>query len=175
MEFFLDTGVIWGYCFPADNFHSCCDKFFSDHPFSEFQYYSTQKVKEELKKLRRKKLNIRDPEISKIARLVHQCVDRMWDKKIKKVSYDNRREFPQLRDYILAIIFPLGGEIYEVQNDATILSNAVFWSLEHSNECIFLTTDWKHILSNKSKIISQAYQVLSREIRLKINGIKEFC
>lgn len=168
MEFFLDTGVIFGDCDPKDDHSNECEIFFRKYPMQRYDFYTTKKVKDELKDLKRRR---REERPDKIYRKIEQLIERKLDNMEHITDYSKHANFQRIASAIVDIVnrnFP----------DVKIVTNAIIWSYEYDSldNPTFVTIDFKDIARNSSEIKKQAgYRASVSFIPLRIETLWDLC
>ena len=170
MEFFLDSGIFVGRCDPKDKWYEKSKKLFKNYPRQTNNYYSAKKVKEELKMNRLQSIKKKEEGYdNKALRMIYQCIKRRLKQMEKLVEYEekNQIQFNPLVDDIKGIMN------YK-QNDAIIVTNAIFWSCgcnPMGDHPTLITIDYYDIVIKADKIIEQAELKCNRNIPLKIKPL----
>ncbi len=172
MDFFLDTGPIYGYLATNDrSHHRDCAKFFKDYPFDIHNYYTSKIIIEkELKNVRNKRLCGAD----QLARLVEQRA-RVVLSSISDVNYSGHALFKPLFSWILKLLDNRKTDTNPKDRDAGLLTNAFLWDKQTTDlyNPNFMTIDERDIGNNRNDITATAYQCLGTQPRLKIYLVRE--
>jgi hypothetical protein len=173
MDFFLDTGPIYGLSNPLSSHHNQCNNHFIKYKFEDHNYFAVkQLIQTEVQNIHRKRtseeqdIETRDIE-KKIARIL---------KLINDFNYDNNQQSFKTLFSELYHFFEINKTDDNIkERDSKILSNAFLW--DHSNPALnrprFLTVDESDISDNRSKLKMIANSCLNYETKIGIYTIKE--
>jgi len=164
MDFFLDSGIFLGLCDPRDEHNETCKNFLKEYPLYTNNYYTTKMVRTELrwKRLRRIKMGYDNT----VVRRIEQCIQRWLERMKKIVEYE--KDYVSF-DYLASDIRRI---INYKQNDAIIVTNAIFWSCKCNtlDNPTLITIDYYDIIIKADKIIEQAELRFDRGIPLTIKA-----
>lgn len=172
MDFFLDTGPIYGWAATNDtSHHRDCVTLFKMYPVDVHGYYTTKSiVVNELKNLRRKRLSGASQFIRLIERRCHEMLS-----VIKDADYTGHPEYPQLSQRIVTLLASMKRDVNPKDKDAALLANAFLWESETPGlySPAFLTIDQQDIGNNRVEIKNIAEESLGRKSTLQILLIRE--
>lgn len=164
MDIFLDTGVVFGWSFDEDNFHSNAVSFVKKYPAKRNTYYSTKNILEmEVKKLTLERTNGLSRRIRKISQFYKQFCE-----SVKDVTCHTHAAYTHLRHQIHSFLSSNGNP--KKDHDAIYLTNALIWDgfTEKLVTPHFITTDKKDIYDNKEYISTMGVACLNCQLDLKI-------
>lgn len=172
MDFFLDTGPIYGWADENDtSHHRDCAMLFKMYPVDVHGYYTTKSiVVDELKNLRRKRLSGTNQLIRLIERRCQEILS--W---IRDADYTEHREYPQMFQRIVTLLASMKSDANPKDKDASLLANAFLWESKTPGlyRPSFLTIDQQDIGNNRMEIKKIAEEFLSRESALQILLVRE--
>jgi len=167
MDFFLDTGPIYGYLTPSDAHHKKCIHFFKLYPLEFHNYCTTKRViKKELGNIRRKRLEGQ----SKTGRLIERRAKYVLSR-IRDVDHSEHGLFTPLFKCILTLLEQRKQDNNPKDRDADLLANAFLWDYLNPelDNPEFMTTDNKDIRRNREALVSVAESCVGCPFRLKIH------
>lgn len=172
MDFFLDTGPIYGWSATNDkSHHQDCATLFRMYPVNLHEYYTTKSiVKEELKNLRTKRLSGVDQLVRLFERRCREILS-----KINDADYTRHPEYHPLSQKILEYLDQIKKDVNPKDRDAALLANAFLWDKETAELYLptFLTLDQHDIGNNQMEIKNIAEGVLKRKSALQIVLVRE--
>jgi hypothetical protein len=172
MDFFLDTGAIFGYVNPLDKKdNEICGKFFKIYPLDVNNHSTNKKgVSKEIQNIRRKRLSdgqnlaFRDMEL----KLKEIC------RQIKDVNCEKHPLYRNIFDELYHFLEISKVDESPKDRDAQLLSHAFIWSCDATIiNPRFITVDEKDINRNKTDLKKIAAKRLMRSIGLNIFTIRE--
>jgi hypothetical protein len=172
MDFFLDTGPIYGFLATNDrSHHRDCAKFFRDYPLGIHNYYTSKIIIEkELQNVRRKRLCGADQLLRTVEQRARVVLSSICD-----VDYRNHALFKLLFSEILDLLDSKKTDANPKDRDAGLLANAFLWDqqmIELYNPN-FMTIDERDIGNNRQDITDTADKCLCIQSRLKIYLVRE--
>lgn len=172
MDFFLDTGPIYGFLDVNDiSHHRDCADLFKAYPVDVHGYYTTKSImKEELENLRRKRLSGAGQLLRLFERRCREILSMIRD-----ADYTTHSEYPQLSHTILQLLDSVKNDANPKDRDAALLANAFLWEKETPGlyRPTFLTLDQRDIGDNRVEIKKIAGSLLCREPFLQIALVRE--
>jgi hypothetical protein len=168
IDFFLDTGVVFGHNYPKDPHYPECLEFFKKFKIKEHNFYSTRYILErELNKIRSERTN----GIVRLIRLIDQRA-RLILPNIIDIQYSTHPSYKMLYTELLTYLVTNRIDDSPKDHDAVLLTNAHIWDLETTNlvKPHFMTVDSKDIgeTTHKRDIQAIVNIRLSNQTRLKI-------
>lgn len=172
MNFFLDTGPIFGFCNPDDKrHHKSCTKFFTKHPLDIKNHYTVKKVIEvELN-------NLRDSRLEENQSAPARDIERKLESVLKLIINSDYQHCPQFNEIFKDLNYFLEmnkGDSNPKDRDAKILAHAFLW--DHQNPLLqkphFITVDRIDICDNRMDIKSIVTKHLATT-RMSIFSVKE--
>lgn len=164
MDIFLDTGVVFGWSFDEDRFHSNAVSFVKKYPTKRNNYYSTKNILEiEVNKLTLERTNGLSRRIRKISQFYKQFCENIHD-----ISCHSHKAYTHLRQEIYRFLSSKGNP--KKDYDAIYLTNALIWNgfTEKLVTPHFLTTDKNDIYNNKEYLATVGIACLNCKLDLKI-------
>jgi hypothetical protein len=164
LDIFLDTGVVFGWSFDEDKFHSNAVSFVKKYPSKRNTYYSTKNILEiEIKKLTWERTNGLSRRIRKISQFYKQFCE-----SVKDVTCHTHAAYTHLRRQIYRFLSSDGD--LKKDRDAIYLTNALIWDgfTEKLVTPHFITTDKKDIYENKEYLSTMGVACLNCKLDLKI-------
>lgn len=166
MEFFLDTGVIYGRIDHNDIFNPTCIRFFREYPLN-LNYFCTTKyiVEAELSNVRLK----RTQGLSKTGREIERRA-RMLMERINNVEFSSHKKYKPIKIDIHAFLIQKAATQKPKDNDSKLLTHAYLWEFNTSSlrDPYFVTTDSGDIVQNREDIRTIAEKHLCCSTKLVI-------
>lgn len=149
MDFYLDTGVIYGRIDHNDPFNPICIDFFRIHPFNGNNFHTTKYIVEkELENVRFK----RTLGLPKVGREIERRA-RLLLKQIKNVEFSAHPSYKLIFTELETMLLSYSKKKKPKEHDAKLLSNAYIW--DATSPLIdphFITIDDEDIAQNKVEI-----------------------
>lgn len=150
MDLFLDTGIIFGWCYTSDDFHSICSDFIKQYPNAGHNYYTTKYIVErEINELKIARLQAR----TKLIRLLENRA-KMLVPQINDIQFSTHPFFKNISSQIEALLLVRRTDNKRKDHDAILLTNAHLWDYT-SQQLVdphFITLDDNDIVKNRSDI-----------------------
>ena len=169
MDLFLDTCVIFGWCYAKDDFFPVCTNFIKQHPNAGNEYYTTHYiVKQEINDLKISRLQGR----SKLIRLLEGRA-KLLIPKINDVQCSTHALFHDIFDQIHALLLARRTDEKRKENDAKLLTNAHIWDhAEAQLNCPhFVTLDENDIVKNRTDIQAIVKSFTQNAPRIQIESV----
>jgi hypothetical protein len=179
-DFFLDSGLIYGYVDSKDDFHAPFLEHLANFAYEEHNYYAVKRVTmHEIKAIRssmRTRPGARRPHNAGrmiLAQMIARAENLFELNKIKDRDYSATHItfFRELHKEIYALLEREKKNLDKKDRDADILTNAFIWDKVESNlnNPHFITIDKNDIMDNEADIKGKADECLETTSRL------EFC
>jgi hypothetical protein len=173
MDFFLDTGPIYGFSNPLSCHNKQCNAHFSKYKFEDHNYYAVIRLLQtEVRNIhRRRTSNDQEKEIRDIERKISRLI-----KLLNNVDYEEYHpSFKTLFEDFYHFLETNKADENIKERDAKILTNAFLWDKSNSvlNKPKFLTVDETDISDNRTKLKGIANSRLEYEAKMGIFTIKE--
>jgi len=168
LDIFVDTGVVFGWSYDEDKFHSNAISFVRRFPFKSNAYYSTKNILGiEINKLKYERTNGITRRIRKIIQFFQ-----IFYNEIKDVSCHNHAAYRHLR-YLIYRLLIRGGNPKK-DHDAIYLTNALIWDVFTKKLIMphFITTDKTDIYEKKEDISVIGIACLNCKPRLTIEYLR---
>lgn len=166
MDLFLDTCVVFGWCYTDDDFYPVCSDFIKQHPNAGNDYYTTHYiVKQELDELKLSRLHGR----TKLIRLLEGRA-KLLIPKINDVQCSTHTFFHDMFNQIHQLLLRRRTDGKRKDNDARLLTNAHIWDHieQHLKLPHFVTLDENDIVQNRTDIQAIVTQFTRNTPRIKI-------
>jgi hypothetical protein len=150
MDLFLDTCVIFGWCYNDDDFNPICSDFIKQYPNAGNNYYTTRYITDkEINELKNSRLHGRTRLIRLLENRAKILVPRITD-----IQYSTHVFFKNISSHIEALLLAKRTDNKRKDHDAILLTNAHIW--DHMNQQLttphFVTLDANDIVKNRTDI-----------------------
>ena len=166
MDLFLDTCVIFGWCYTDDDFYPVCSDFIKQHPNAGNDYYTTEYiVRQEINDLKISRLHGR----TKLIRLLERRANLLMPK-IKDVQCSTHTLFHDMFDDVHQLLLARRTDNKRKDHDATLLTNAHIWDYVDTQLASphFITLDENDIVKNQADIQAIVTRYTKGNPRLQI-------
>jgi len=172
MNFYLDTGVVFGYGYRDDDFCIFSEKLTKKFPPKKNNYYSNLYIlNKELDNLYNYRIGHKP---NRLVRMVQQKIKNLLEK-INDLSYQKHSLYPSIYQEILRILETNKIDEKPKNYDSIHLTTAHIWDYDNDNlDPYFVTTDRKDILENKDEIQNNVKNITNYECNLKIEYLIDF-
>ncbi len=150
MDLFLDTCVIFGWCYTDDDFYPICTDFIKQYPNAGHNYYTTQYiVKQEIDDLKISRLHGR----TKLVRLLEGRAKILMPR-ITDIQYSTHSFFHDIFSQVHSLLIARRTDNKRKDNDAKLLTNAHIWDYvkPQLTDPHFITLDDNDIVKNRTDI-----------------------
>jgi hypothetical protein len=176
IDFFLDSGIIYGQCDHSDPYYKGCSNHLKNYPYGTHHYCAVKRIA--LKEVKNIRINKRtrpggNPHKAcrmEAARIIQEVNGLFELDKIKDVDYKGiHASFEVLYNKIHSYLEENKKDNNKKDMDADILTNAFIWDKEMGilYKPHFVTIDIGDIISNKGALITNANDYLKNTPRLK--------
>jgi hypothetical protein len=166
MDLFLDTCVIFGWCYTKDGFFPICTDFIKQYPNAGHTYYTTHYiVKQEIDNLKISRLQGR----SKLIRLLEGRA-KLLIPKINDIQCSTHAFFHDIFNQIHGLLLARRTDGKRKDNDAKLLTNAHIWDHVQPtlNRPHFITLDDNDIVKNRTDIQTIVSAFTQEQPRIQI-------
>jgi len=150
MDLFLDTGIIFGWCYTSDDFHSICSDFIKQYPNAGHNYYTTKYIVEkEISELKIARLQTR----KKLIRLLENRA-KILIPNIQDIQFSTHPLYKDISSQIESLLLSKRTDTKRKDHDAILLANAHIWdySTQELMNPHFITLDDNDIVKNRGDI-----------------------
>lgn len=177
MNFFLDSGPIYGKVDLNDRYHPICKKFYKKYPLNQHYFCTTHRIaNDELDNIRSKRWLDGPNKSQKVSRIIEQLARTLLSQ-IADIDYRNSHsEFSTLYNNIHTFLDGRKRDTNPKTHDAVLFTNALLWDQSDAAlvNPIFLTVDKKDFYDNKDDLIPYADALLTETVRLNIHLPSDF-
>jgi len=171
MDFYIDTGVVFGYGHKGDKFCSYSEKLTKRYPIKNNNYCSNLDIlNKELDNLHTRRLQSK----TKLVRMVIHKTKIMVDK-LNDLSYQSHELYPEVYQGIKKILENNKKDKNPKDYDTIHLTTACIWDYDCKDlDPYFITTDRNDICNNKAEIYASVNNLTNSNCNLKIEYLIDF-